>query len=150
MSITTLAAAKKHLRVIDADEDDLIQTHIDAAEMAAAQWLGANLYADAGALSTAVAGVPAALTAATTALDAAVTAAQALATEAERDMALQAAEAAYNKALTSARMTHAGVVINGLITAAVLLIVGALYEDREAADIPQGARNLLQPFKVYG
>jgi hypothetical protein len=32
MSITTLAEAKAHLRVIDNDEDELIQSYIDAAE----------------------------------------------------------------------------------------------------------------------
>lgn len=150
MSITTLAAAKQHLRVIGADEDTLIQRHIDAAELAAAQWIGANLYADAGALSTAVAAVPGTLTAATTAYDAAVTAAQALATEAEQIIALGAADSTYSKALVNARMTHSGLVINSLIESAILLIVGALYADREAGDIPQAARNLMQPFKVYG
>ena len=45
MSITTLAEAKLHLRVDGADEDTLIQTYLDAAEAAAAQYLNRALYA---------------------------------------------------------------------------------------------------------
>ena len=45
MSIVTLAEAKLHLRVDGADEDTLIQTYLDAAEAAAAQYLNRALYA---------------------------------------------------------------------------------------------------------
>ena len=45
MSIVTLAEAKLHLRVDGSDEDDLIQTYLDAAEAAAAQYLNRALYA---------------------------------------------------------------------------------------------------------
>jgi hypothetical protein len=49
MSIVTLAEAKLHLRVDGADEDTLLQTYLDAAESAAAQYLNRALYAtDAG------------------------------------------------------------------------------------------------------
>ena len=44
MSIVTLAEAKLHLRVDGADEDTLIQTYLDAAESAAAQYLNRALY----------------------------------------------------------------------------------------------------------
>ena len=45
MSIVTLAEAKLHLRVDGAEEDTLIQSYIDAAEAAAAQYLNRGLYA---------------------------------------------------------------------------------------------------------
>ena len=45
MSIVTLAEAKLHLRVDGAEEDTLIQSYIDAAEAAAAQYLNRALYA---------------------------------------------------------------------------------------------------------
>ena len=44
MSIVTLAEAKLHLRVDGAEEDTLIQSYIDAAESAAAQYLNRALY----------------------------------------------------------------------------------------------------------
>jgi hypothetical protein len=45
MSIVTLAEAKAQLRVDGAEEDTLIQSYIDAAEAAAAQYLNRALYA---------------------------------------------------------------------------------------------------------
>lgn len=47
-----------------------------------------------------------------------------------------------------------GIVANGLIIAAILLILGHLYENREAvtnvtlSSAPLGALNLLQPYRV--
>ena len=44
MSIVTLAEAKAQLRVDGAEDDTLIQSYIDAAESAAAQYLNRALY----------------------------------------------------------------------------------------------------------
>lgn len=150
MSVVTLAEAKLHLRVTGADEDTLIQGHINAAEYMAAEYMGRLIYVDQTALTAARAGAPAALAAATDAYVAAVDAAGSLTVDVELDAALLAAERDYMNAQVRARMTHAGVVVDGAIRAAVLLIVGALYEDRDAADIPRGAMSLLQPQKIYG
>ena len=43
MSITTLSEAKAHLRVLDNDEDTLIQSYIDAAEAHVANYLERSL-----------------------------------------------------------------------------------------------------------
>lgn len=150
MSIVTLADAKLHLRVEGDDENTLIQSLLNAAETLTAQFMGRSIYADAGALATARAGVPSALAAATTAYVNAVNAADTLGSDVEVEIALAAADLDYQKAQTSARMTHAGVVINDLIKAAVLLTVGALFADREAAEPPKAAQHLLQPHKLYG
>lgn len=150
MSIVTLADAKLHLRVTGGDEDTLIQAHLNAAELLAASWMGRSIYADSTALTTARAAVPAALSAATTAYIAAVDAAALLEDATEAGIALDAADADYLQAQTSARMTHAGVVINDLIKSAVLLTVGALYADRELDEPPRAAQHLLQPHKLYG
>ena len=150
MSIVTLADAKSHLRVTGDDENTLIQAHINAAEQLAASWMGRTIFADAGALSTARSAVPGQLSAATTAYIAAVDAAALIADETEACIALAAAEQDYQRAQNTARMTHSGVVINDLIRSAVLLTVGALYADREMAEPPKAAQNLLQPHKLYG
>lgn len=150
MSIVTLAEAKLHLRITGGDEDTLIQAQLNAAEQLAASWIGRTLFADQSALNTGRAAVPGQLSAATTAYIAAVDAAALLEDATEAGIALEAAEQDYQKAQTSARMAHAGVVINDLIKAAVLLTVGALYADRELAEPPRAAQHLLQPHKLYG
>lgn len=150
MSIVTLAEAKLHLRVTGGDEDTLIQAHLNAAEILSSSWMGRTIFENQGALTTARAAVPAALSAATTAYVSAVDAAGSLTSEAEACIALDAAEQDYMRAQTAARMTHAGIVINDLIKAAVLLTVGALYADRETAEPPMAAQHLLQPHKLYG
>lgn len=150
MSVVTLAEAKLHLRVTGDGENTLIQGHINAAEQSAAEWMGRLFYGDQTALTNARAGVPGALAAATEAYVSAVDAAGSLSVDVEVAAALKAANDDYINAQTKARMVHAGLIIDDAIRAAVLLIVGSLYEDREQADIPRGALSLLQPKKVYG
>lgn len=57
MSIVTLAEAKLHCRIDQADEDTLVQIYLDAAETSAAQFLGRAIYADANAQGTDTAGI---------------------------------------------------------------------------------------------
>jgi hypothetical protein len=156
MSVTTLPEAKLHLRVDGADEDTLIQAKLNAAELAASMWIGRNLYADADALATARAAVAAALAAATASYVAASEDAALIEDAVEREIAQRAATDDYAAAKAAARMTHAGVVMNDMVKAAVLLTLGHLFANREDAseqalhELPTGARHLLQPFKVYG
>lgn len=49
MTITTLEAAKTHLRVDGSDEDALISLYLGAAELAASNFMNRAIYADAAA-----------------------------------------------------------------------------------------------------
>ena len=156
MSFVTLEEAKLHLRVDGTDEDSLIGLYINAAEQAAIKAMDRGVYADNTAVQTAMTAAPAALTAATAAKEAAVTAAEALTDADEKAAALQAAENAYLRAKVAYRQACDGIVVNDQIKAAVLLIVGHLYANREdvvvgasVSALPNGADHLLQPFKVY-
>ena len=156
MSFVTLAEAKLHLRVDGTDEDSLIGLYINAAEQAAIKAMDRGVYADGTALQTAMTAAPAALTAATAAKEAAVTAAEALTDADEKAAALKAAENAYLRANVAYRQAGDGLVVNDQIKAAVLLIVGHLYANREdvvvgasVSALPNGADHLLQPYKVY-
>lgn len=156
MSFVTLADAKIHLRADGTDEDALITAQIAAAEKMVVKMLDRGVYADSTALQAAMTAAPAALATATAAKEAAVAAAQALTNATEQAAALQAAEAAYMRALVAYRQAFDGIVIDETIKAAVLLIVGHLYANREdvatgvsTAALPHGAEWLLQPYKVY-
>lgn len=157
MSFVTLPEAKLHLRGVDGtDEDALIGVYITAAEQMAIALLDRGVYADGTALGVAKAAAPAELTAATATYTSAIAAAQALADATEQAAATQAAESAYLRAKVAYRQTMDGIVVNDTIRAAVLLIVGHLFANREdvvagvsVAQLPNGAEWLLAPYKVY-
>lgn len=156
MSFVALPEAKLHLRVDGIDEDALIGVYINAAEQSAVSLLDRGVYADGTALGAAKASAPADLTAATAAYTAAIAAAQALTDATEQAAATQAAESAYLRAKVAYRRAMDGMVVNEAIKAAVLLIVGSLYAQREdvvvgvsVAQLPNGAEWLLAPYKVY-
>lgn len=156
MTFVTLPEAKLHLRVDGIDEDAMIGVYIAAAEQSAVSLLDRGVYAGGTALGVAKAAAPGELTAATATYTSAIAAAQALADATEQAAATQAAESAYLRAKVAYRQTMDGIVVNDTIRAAVLLIVGHLYANREdvvagvsVAQMPNGAEWLLQPYKVY-
>ena len=156
MSLVTLESAKLHLRVDSSDEDALIAVYITAAEQSAVSLLDRGVYVDGTALTAAKAAAPGALDTACAAYEAAIEAAQAMTDDALQAAATQTAENEWLKACVTHRQTMDGMVANEAIRAAVLLIVGHLFANREdvvagvsVAQLPNGAEWLLQPYKVY-
>jgi hypothetical protein len=154
--VTTLENAKLHLRVDGTDEDALIGVYIAAAEQSAVALLDRGVYADGTALGVAKAAAPGELAAATATYTAAIAAAQAMADTTEQAAAIQTAGNDLLRAQVAYRQAMDGMVVNEAIKAAVLLIVGSLYANREdvvsgvsVAKLPNGAEWLLQPYKVY-
>ena len=157
MSFVTLPEAKLHLRGIDGtDEDALIGVYITAAEQMAIALLDRGVYADGTALGVAKAAAPGELDTAIAACESAIAAAEALADETAIAAAIQTAGNGLLRAKVAHRHAMDGMVVNEAIKAAVLLIVGHLYANREdvvvgvsVAQLPNGAEWLLQPYKVY-
>jgi len=154
MLITT-ADAKQHLRLGAAYPDGQVLPYLGAAELLAIKFLNRRVYADDVSLQAAIAAVPAALITAGTTYAAAVIAADAItdpvASAASRDYA----DAVYREAQTAARQTRAGIVVNDLIKAGILLILGHLFENREdvvaavtVEQLPMGSKHLLTPHRV--
>jgi hypothetical protein len=150
MAFLTLTQAKAHLRIDGSDEDTDLTLKIAAAERAATEYLQCNVYADAPALATAIAAVPATLAAAKSTYDAAHTAALAI-TDTDLSLREQAyAMTVHMRAVYDATRTRNGIVINELIQSAMLLILGYLHESREdGTEIPRSAQDLLSPFRCY-
>lgn len=156
MIFVTTSEAKLHLRVDSADEDALIGVYITAAEQMAIALLDRGVYADDTALGVAKAAAPGELDTAIAAYESAIAAAEALADETAIAAAIQTAGNGLLRAKVAHRHAMDGMVVNEAINAAVLLIVGHLYVNREdvvtgvsVAQMPNGAEWLLQPYKVY-
>ena len=156
MSFVTTSEAKLHLRVDSADEDALIGVYITAAEQMAVALLDRGVYADDTALGVAKAAAPGELDTAIAACESAIAAAEALADETAIAAAIQTAGNDLLRAQVAHRQAMDGMVVNEAIKAAVLLIVGSLYAQREdvvvgvsVAQLPNGAEWLLAPYKVY-
>ena len=156
MSFVTTSEAKLHLRVDSADEDALIGVYITAAEQMAIALLDRGVYADGTALGVAKAAAPGELDTAIAAYESAIAAAEALADETAIAAAIQTAGNGLLRAKVAHRHAMDGMVVNEAIKAAVLLIVGSLYAQREdvvvgvsVAQLPNGAEWLLAPYRVY-
>lgn len=154
MSLVDIETAKQHLRADGDEENGLIALYLSAAELSAVEFLNRKIYADQAALDAAKAAIPAALDAAEVAYDAACAAADASLTVMARELRRSAAEADLGRQQANAAEVLAGVLTNDTIQAAILLILGHLYANREevvpgtVSKIPFGAHALLQPYRV--
>jgi hypothetical protein len=153
--LVTLDQARQHCRA-DAADDAVLTLYGGAASDAAVQFLNRQVFENQTALDAAIAGVPAALDAADAAYEAAILAAAELEGSA-RCAAEAAAVRARDAARTAAEETMRGIVSNDSIRAAVLLILGHLYRNREevmtdqgaaAVQLPMGAHALLWPYRI--
>lgn len=155
MALVDLLAAKAHLRLGAGYPDEQVAPYLSAAELLAVKFLNRNVYADAEALQAAIAAVPAALIAAGTAYRDAVMAADAVTDPIARCANRDYAHDVYRAAQTAARQARVGIVVNDLIKAGILLILGHLFENREdvvagvsVAQLPRGSQHLLTPYRV--
>lgn len=154
MSLVDLPTAKAHVR--DEEATDLqVTPYLNAAELSAVNFLNRKVYATQNELDMAIAAVPAALLTAGTTYEAAILAADAITDQVASAAAAQYATGVYALAQDDARATRSGMVVNDAVKAAILLIFGSLYENRQdvvagvtVAQIPMGSQYLLQPYRV--
>ena len=147
MPFLTLAQAKAHLRIDDADGDADLTLKIGAAERAAVEYLQCNVYADQLSLDAAIAAVPAMLSAAKAAYIIADAEADELT---DYDLVLDGkahAMSLYMRAVYAATRTRQGVVINETIQHAVILMTEFYVERREECEA--ASQRLLDSFRCY-
>lgn len=146
MTLVAIDTAMHHLRV-DPDDQVDVARKLAAAEVMAANYMGRNIYADASAYALAQ--------------SLAVTIIDSIAAEPIADGATAGAHAVYLEAIKGKQQAAGrilrGIVIDPAIEAAILLILGTLYEHREdvlvgdsAAELPIAATHRLQPYRVMG
>ncbi|MFD1709085.1 phage gp6-like head-tail connector protein [Ottowia sp. GY511] len=154
MTIVTLPEAKAHLRLEPDYPDDQVQDKLAAAEQRAAHFINRALFGTDADRQAAMAAAPAAITAAGAAYTDALAAASAVTDPVAASMLHAQAQTDYAAAQARARETLAGIVATSDIKAAILLILGNLYENRadvqddRMAALPNGAQYLLMPHRV--
>lgn len=155
MSLVPIETARAHLRVEADYPADQIQPYLDAATDSALQFINRAVYATEDEVATAKAAVPAALVLAAAERDAAIAAAEQVADCDARSWLVAQAGADYAAALKRAREIGLAIPINASITAAILLTLGHLDENREevargvsVTQLPIGAQHLLWPYRA--
>ena len=155
MNLVPIETARAHLRVESDYPADQIQPYLDAATDSALQFIGRKVYATDDELQAEQLAVPAELEAAASRRNAALEAADQVADCQARAWLVSQAGADYAAALQRARQVGLGIVINPSITAAILLTLGHLDENREdvargvsVTQLPIGAQHLLWPYRV--
>lgn len=121
------------------------------AEDHASGYLNRAIFENDASMTAAIAALPAALTAARVAYEAAVAAAALIENASDRRDALDIADSRFRAARERTARILGGIVVKPSIVAAVLLILGHLFENREdavvgatAVELPNGAKALLR------
>ncbi len=154
MPLLTIEQARAQCSVDSLDADDLLTAIVESAEDAAAAYLNRTIFADQASLDAAIAAVAGDMGTAGDAYDAAVEAAALVENEYQQAAALEVACAELARARRSAARSLHGIVVNASILAAIRLIVGHLWANREsvvigdvAVELPMGAHALLRPYR---
>lgn len=150
MTLVTIEQLRFQVRA-DADEgDELISLFGEAAEAACQALCNRYLYVDAAALQAARDALPAAMAAASAAYETAMDAAASIDDDRERDTAEQIAKKDLQDAEVAQAYTLHGLVVTPDLIAAILLTATDFYNNREAGDVPAGARNTCFRYRHIG
>lgn len=158
MELISIDQARDHVKA-DGEDDDLLTIYCDGAEAACARLANRNLYADGDALAEAITASVVTMTAAFATFDAAMLVAQAASDPRMKFMLTEDAAAALQQASNEHMRTLQGIVATDDIKAAVLLIVGHWYINREevvsgqgaaAVQLPMGAQAIMAQHRWLG
>lgn len=158
MSFVTLDQARAHCKADSAD-DSTLTLHLNAAVAACQQLANRSIYTDQTALDTALSGISAAMVTANAAYAAALLAADAIVIDADKLVAQDIAYQNYIKIKLTQESALNGIVVTDDINAAILLITGHFYRNREAVvtgqgaaatEVPLSAQNLMAPYRRVG
>lgn len=153
MKIIPIERAREHCRT-DGDDDALLEVYCRAAEHAAAQMLNRGIFIDQDLYEQTAADAAAMSEVSDAEYDAAIAAAKLLDDARARTLAMEAAERKRDRFRYHQSHLINGVVATPDIEAAILLILGHLYENRStvatgttAVEVPMAARALLWPHR---
>ena len=155
MAFLTLEDCKAQCRVLDDADDALLSALRDAAEDAVIAQLNRDVFPDAQALASAQAALPDTLGAAEAAYQAALAAAAAMDDRTKAGFLVDSAHSQRRMAGLKAARIREGIVINASLLAAMRLMLGHLYANREAVvtgvattELPMGVDALVRPYRL--
>lgn len=144
MSVLTIDEAKLHQKIDHEDDDEDIQEKLDASESMVAHFMGRNVYKDELSLKDDFNKIHDIQLNAKNEIDN-----LALIFEIDSDIHKNTAVQKQRELNQKILMIVNGIVVNPHIRAGILLTFGYLYEVREdIGDLPQAAKNVIQPFRV--
>lgn len=153
MELITIYQARAQARLEPDYPDDQLQPYIDGAEKAAAAYLNRKIYSSLYNQAVARSEYPSKVAAAKQNFDLEVQQASE-GPDDEKEPAINLAKIKYKEALAVAEDAITGILVNESIIAAILLIFGHLFANREsvvigqtAVEVPQGAKDLLRPYR---
>ena len=153
MSILKLERALAHLR-IDVDIDEDVLSKLLSAEDIAQRYLNRNVYSDVDALLLAKKQVPETVDLLKKDYSNQIDYANNLNDADLKEGLIKTAKTFYEDGLGGVNRTLLGIVVNPSIEAAILLILGHLYENREdisvvsVSELPKGAIWNLNPYRI--
>lgn len=155
MALLTIEQARSQCRVVGTHHDDDLEACVAGAEAAAAAYLNRALFKDQETLDAALGEAPAAVTQAAQEYADTVEAAKDVDDERQRAAMIEVAERRLADAELGFRRTLNGIVANPAILAAVRMLVGHFFENREdvvtgtiATQLPMSSRDLLRPYRL--
>lgn len=169
MRLITIAEARMHVKA-DGDDDELLATYCNAAEVECSRLANRSLFATTADLNTAVGTVGPRMTAAYAAYDAAVIAAGNVDDDRVTAMLLAGAQRRLDDVTLSCERDSVGLALdaaqdaaglpgNDAIKAAILLMVGHLYANRTtvltgqgsaAIEVPRGTADIMGTYRWVG
>lgn len=153
--ILTIEKARAHCRVDSDYPSEQLTPYMAAAERFVIDHLNRGVYQDQAALDTAKDGLPLKMGDAFDEYESSIEAAKQVENPAQRQMMIDLAKDKYRQARRESLLAMNGIVVNDTIVAAMLLVLGNLFENRESdlvgvsgSKLPTGVPDLLRPYRL--
>ncbi|HCN72090.1 MAG TPA: hypothetical protein DIS96_10370 [Pusillimonas sp.] len=153
--ILTIEKARAHCRVDGDYPADQLTPYMEAAERFVIDYLNRAVYADQSTLDTAQDGLPGSMATAFDDYEASIEAAKAIDNCGQRQTMIDLASEKYRRVQRETWLVINGMVVNKTIEAAMLLVLGNLFANRESdlvgvsgEKLPTGVHDLLRPYRL--
>lgn len=154
MAILTIEQARSHCRVEPDYPADQLEVYMHAAESYVVAHLNRAVFQDESSLQDALEALPLNVGAAYDTYKVSLESAESIENEGQKQAVIRMAKARYRLSEINSERTMNGIVANKTIVAAMLLVLGNLFQNREAdvvgasvMELPTGVQRMLASFR---